>query len=152
VLLTFVFYLDLFSQLISCFLVTLLLYCTLALFMALCHITGLPAHDKIEEPSLKEKEDSKNVKQVQKEDLPEVLKLFSFLQILTATFASFVHGGNDVRYASISLRIMEHIRNTEVKCSLKCLVFFSVSSPLPSCRIKFFLLCKCSHIRSELLT
>lgn len=33
-------------------------------------------------------------------DKPETVALFSFLQILTAVFGSFAHGGNDVRYVS----------------------------------------------------
>jgi len=32
-------------------------------------------------------------------DTPEAIRLFSFLQILTAVFGAFAHGGNDVRYA-----------------------------------------------------
>lgn len=34
---------------------------------------------------------------IEVQDPPEVGRLFSFLQILTATFGSFAHGGNDVR-------------------------------------------------------
>jgi len=32
-------------------------------------------------------------------DTPEAIRLFSFLQILTAVFGAFAHGGNDVRSA-----------------------------------------------------
>ena len=34
-------------------------------------------------------------------DTPEAIRLFSFLQILTAIFGAFAHGGNDVRYAGM---------------------------------------------------
>lgn len=33
-------------------------------------------------------------------DEPKTGKLFAFLQILTASFGAFAHGGNDVRYTS----------------------------------------------------
>lgn len=39
-------------------------------------------------------------------DKPEVSTLFQFLQILTACFGSFAHGGNDVRYADSFTKVM----------------------------------------------
>ena len=39
-------------------------------------------------------------------DKPEVSTLFQFLQILTACFGSFAHGGNDVRYAESSMKVV----------------------------------------------
>lgn len=38
-----------------------------------------------------------NGKVEDEEENPKISKLFSFLQILTAIFGSFAHGGNDVR-------------------------------------------------------
>lgn len=41
--------------------------------------------------------DSALAKVETKNDKPEIAYLFKFLQILTACFGSFAHGGNDVR-------------------------------------------------------
>ena len=39
----------------------------------------------------------------EEKDKPEVFQLFHFLQILTACFGSFAHGGNDVRCCPLLL-------------------------------------------------
>ena len=49
----------------------------------------------LEVPKKEERSDEAQRKEVK--DSPETARLFSFLQILTAIFGSFAHGGNDVR-------------------------------------------------------
>jgi phosphate/sulfate permease len=48
-----------------------------------------------------ENEDVKKEKQVDIVIARRIYVLFAFLQTMTATFASFVHGGNDVRYGNL---------------------------------------------------
>lgn len=54
----------------------------------------ITAQNSTEQPPSECRDDPKNNQQPKQEAPPE---LFSFLQILAATFASFARGGNDVR-------------------------------------------------------
>lgn len=54
-------------------------------------------------------------------DKPEVSTLFQFLQILTACFGSFAHGGNDVRYAHSTKVIWNFIYIAQQQVCLKVL-------------------------------
>jgi phosphate/sulfate permease len=58
----------------------------------------------------------KKEKPVESVDAERIYVLFSFLQTMTATFASFVHGGNDVRYATIGLcKILLCVDNNAIR-------------------------------------
>jgi len=65
------------------------------------NVTAYSSSDIRDNGTIEEKGVVKNEKQVQSVDATRIYVLFSFLQTMTATFASFVHGGNDVRYATL---------------------------------------------------
>jgi Phosphate/sulphate permeases len=81
--------------------------CVITLYLHCLHspcfgnVTATSSTDITENGTLQKKEDVKDEKQVGSVDAERVYVLFSFLQTMTATFASFVHGGNDVRYETL---------------------------------------------------
>jgi sodium-dependent phosphate transporter len=54
-------------------------------------------NDSKDSNSSHESDDARQKSREQIKDEPETIRLFSFLQVLTAVFGSFAHGGNDVR-------------------------------------------------------
>jgi phosphate/sulfate permease len=65
------------------------------------NVSGYSSNDIMDNGTLEEKRVVKNDVQGESVLARRIYVLFSFLQTMTATFASFVHGGNDVRYATL---------------------------------------------------
>jgi len=65
------------------------------------NVTASSSNDIRDNGTVEEKGDVKNEKPVETLMARRIYVLFTFLQTMTATFASFVHGGNDVRYATL---------------------------------------------------
>ena len=54
----------------------------------------------------KKGEEKETEEPIEVKDEPETARLFSFLQILTAIFGSFAHGGNDVRCVRMTFIVL----------------------------------------------
>ena len=71
----------------------------IVMFVSLGTTNGVVANgiEDVEPKKEGEGEEEKEEAVEEVKDTPEAARLFSFLQILTAIFGSFAHGGNDVR-------------------------------------------------------
>lgn len=67
----------------------------------------MSVHNKSIFPTIQEEKRKRARNSV--EDKPETRKIFSFLQVLTAIFGAFAHGGNDVRL--VAKFIISHTGN-----------------------------------------
>ena len=62
-------------------------------------------------------------------DRPETIQLFSFLQILTAVFGAFAHGGNDVRsVGSVLILQYVHVLYMYVNSNRTCVLNVKLTS------------------------